>query len=82
MVLYSCVLIVFLLCQESLKLILVGGPLPKVVLSQQGSAYQGALCPYLTTIAYEPAWAVISLGEAWWPSKEEHQLGEPQPLVV
>jgi hypothetical protein len=34
MVLYSCVLIVFLLRRQSLMLILVDGPLPKVVLSQ------------------------------------------------
>jgi hypothetical protein len=34
MVLYSCVLIVFSLRRESLKLILVGGPLLEVVLSQ------------------------------------------------
>jgi hypothetical protein len=33
MVLYSCVLIVFLLHRESLKLILVDEPLPEVVLS-------------------------------------------------
>jgi hypothetical protein len=32
--LYLCVLIVFLLHQESLKLILVDEPLPEVVLSQ------------------------------------------------
>jgi hypothetical protein len=34
MVLYLCVLIVFSLRQESLKLILVDEPLPEVVLSQ------------------------------------------------
>jgi hypothetical protein len=34
MVLYSCVLIVFLLYRESLKLIQVDEPLPEVVLSQ------------------------------------------------
>jgi hypothetical protein len=34
MVLYLCVLIVFSLCQESLKLILVNEPLPEVILSQ------------------------------------------------
>jgi hypothetical protein len=35
MVLYLCVLIVFSLRRESLKLILVDEPLPEVVLSQQ-----------------------------------------------
>jgi hypothetical protein len=34
LVLYLCVLIVFLLRRESLKLILVDEPLPEVVLSQ------------------------------------------------
>jgi hypothetical protein len=34
LVLYLCVLIVFLLYQESLKLILVDEPLPNMVLSQ------------------------------------------------
>jgi hypothetical protein len=36
MVLYLCVLIVFSLRRESLKLILVDEPLPEVVLSQLG----------------------------------------------
>jgi hypothetical protein len=36
MVLYLCVLIVFLLHRESLKLILVDEPLPEVVLSNSG----------------------------------------------
>jgi hypothetical protein len=34
LVLYLRVLIMFLLCRESLKLILIDEPLPKVVLSQ------------------------------------------------
>jgi predicted ATPase len=38
MVLYLCVLIVFSLHQELLKLILVNEPLPEVVLSQLASA--------------------------------------------
>jgi hypothetical protein len=37
MVVYLCVLIVFLLYRESLKLILVDEPLPEVVLSQGGT---------------------------------------------
>jgi hypothetical protein len=39
MVLYLCVLIVFSLHQESLKLILVDEPLPKVVLSHRNTGY-------------------------------------------
>jgi hypothetical protein len=35
MVLYLYVLIMFLLCRESLKLILVDKPLPEVVMSQR-----------------------------------------------
>jgi hypothetical protein len=34
MVLYLCVLIMFLLCRESLKLTLAMNPLPEAVLSQ------------------------------------------------
>jgi hypothetical protein len=41
MVLYLCVLIVFSLHRESLKLILVDGPLPEVVLSHLVSEKAG-----------------------------------------
>jgi hypothetical protein len=41
MVLYLCVLIVFSLCRESLKLILATNPLPEVVLLQRTHAHHG-----------------------------------------
>jgi hypothetical protein len=43
MVLYLCVLIVFSLRRESLKLILVYEPLPEVVLSHGVAALEAAL---------------------------------------
>jgi hypothetical protein len=43
MVLYLCVLIVFSLRQQSLKMTLVDEPLPKVVLSQLGHVAHGKL---------------------------------------
>jgi uncharacterized MnhB-related membrane protein len=50
MVLYLCVLVVFLLHRESLKLILVDEPLPEVVLShsitlQLGLSYMAVWAP-------------------------------------
>jgi hypothetical protein len=49
MLLYLCVLIVFSLHQESLKLILVDEPLPEVVLSQYSTFARNVIHRYFMT---------------------------------